>query len=180
MLRDLLGGGAREQRRDRVGVVPVLRREASLDVARLRHVVVHPPADLDRRDQEQREEAELQRLARVAFQGHRVSAAGPLWCRGRDREEGRPQRLGEPLDVALRVRERQEPDLERRRRERDSLLEQRVEHDSVDFGRVRLERLGRARRGLRVPRDPEHRAEPAEARLELRRRLREHGADGLL
>ena len=40
------------------------------DAARVAHAVVHPPADLRCRDRQQREEADLHRLGRVAPYGH--------------------------------------------------------------------------------------------------------------
>src|SRR5687767_14876771 len=79
-----------------------------------------------------------------------------LGLRGQS-DERRSESLGEPIDVAACMRQRQERDLERRRRERNPLVEQRMEDARIDLGGIGVERFGRARRFARVPRDPEHR-----------------------
>src|SRR6185503_18274688 len=113
--------------------------------------------------------------SRLTVMDSAPSCSRRLRLQARERD---PQAFGQPVDVAARVRQRQERDLERRRRERDALVEQRVEDARVDLGRVRVERLGRARRLARVPGDPEHRPQTHERRVE--RRFRERARQLLL
>src|SRR5690606_21343677 len=111
------------------------------------------------------------RNAVIAFSSCRTCSRF-LDARKRPREGVR-----ETVEIGELVRERQEADFERGRRERDTPLEQRVKELAVNRGRARVEGFGRSRRLVREPRDPEDRARAHERRGHGT--FREHGLDAL-